>query len=102
MDYFSNDPNADAIIRMRGGMAEVKHIMIENIEKVIIVFTLLLHDFVLSTYLRKVFHGHVDTWIEQLLLDASSLFTYSIHLLLRFVLRVLGLRKGWANWAPGR
>lgn len=34
MDYFSNDPNADAITRMRGGMAEVKHIMIENIEKV--------------------------------------------------------------------
>lgn len=35
MDYFSNDPNADAITRMRGGMAEVKHIMIENIEKVL-------------------------------------------------------------------
>lgn len=35
MDYFSNDPNADAVTRVRGGMAEVKHIMIENIEKVL-------------------------------------------------------------------
>jgi Regulated-SNARE-like domain len=34
MDYFSNDPNADTINRVRGGVAEVKNIMIENIEKV--------------------------------------------------------------------
>ncbi|CAD7704069.1 unnamed protein product [Ostreobium quekettii] len=35
MDYFTNDPNADAITRARGGIAEVKNIMIENIEKVL-------------------------------------------------------------------
>ncbi|CAD7698204.1 unnamed protein product [Ostreobium quekettii] len=35
MDYFSNDPNADAITRARGGIAEVKNVMIENIEKVL-------------------------------------------------------------------
>lgn len=35
MDYFSNDPNADAITRVRGGIAEVKNVMIENIEKVL-------------------------------------------------------------------
>ncbi len=34
MDYFSNDPNADTINRVRGGINEVKNIMIENIEKV--------------------------------------------------------------------
>lgn len=34
MRYFANDPNADAINRVRGGVAEVKNIMVENIEKV--------------------------------------------------------------------
>ena len=34
MQYFANDPNADAINRVRGGVAEVKNIMVENIEKV--------------------------------------------------------------------
>lgn len=35
MDYFANNPNADAISRVRGGIADVKNIMIENIEKVL-------------------------------------------------------------------
>lgn len=35
MDYFSNDPNADTITRVKGGIAEVKNVMIENIEKVL-------------------------------------------------------------------
>ncbi|DBA72146.1 TPA: hypothetical protein ACH3X2_010868 [Trebouxia sp. C0005] len=35
MRYFANDPNADAINRVRGGVAEVKNIMVENIEKVL-------------------------------------------------------------------
>ncbi|KAL3130802.1 hypothetical protein ABBQ38_000139 [Trebouxia sp. C0009 RCD-2024] len=35
MRYFVNDPNADAINRVRGGVAEVKNIMVENIEKVL-------------------------------------------------------------------
>ena len=34
MRYFVNDPNADTINRVRGGVAEVKNIMVENIEKV--------------------------------------------------------------------
>lgn len=34
MRYFVNDPNADAINRVRGDVAEVKNIMVENIEKV--------------------------------------------------------------------
>lgn len=34
MEYFSQDSNADTINRVRGGVAEVKNIMIENIEKV--------------------------------------------------------------------
>lgn len=34
MHYFATDPNADAISRVRGGVAEVKNIMVENIEKV--------------------------------------------------------------------
>lgn len=35
MEYFSNNPNADAINRVRGGIADVKNVMIENIEKVL-------------------------------------------------------------------
>lgn len=34
MRYFVSDPNADTINRVRGGVAEVKDIMVENIEKV--------------------------------------------------------------------
>ena len=34
MRYFVSDPNADTINRVRGGVAEVKNIMVENIEKV--------------------------------------------------------------------
>lgn len=33
-DYFSHDPSADAINRTRAAVADVKNIMIENIEKV--------------------------------------------------------------------
>ena len=40
MQYFANDPNADAINRVRGGVAEVKNIMVENIEKVILLTTI--------------------------------------------------------------
>eukprot|EP00201_Polytomella_parva_P021360 CAMPEP_0175048192 /NCGR_PEP_ID=MMETSP0052_2-20121109/6037_1 /TAXON_ID=51329 ORGANISM="Polytomella parva, Strain SAG 63-3" /NCGR_SAMPLE_ID=MMETSP0052_2 /ASSEMBLY_ACC=CAM_ASM_000194 /LENGTH=187 /DNA_ID=CAMNT_0016312197 /DNA_START=95 /DNA_END=655 /DNA_ORIENTATION=+ len=35
MRYFSNDPNADIINKMKGDIAEVKNVMIENIEKVL-------------------------------------------------------------------
>eukprot|EP00210_Caulerpa_lentillifera_P004058 g3871.t1 len=35
MEYFSNNPNADAINRVRGGIADVKNVMIENMEKII-------------------------------------------------------------------
>jgi vesicle-associated membrane protein 7 len=35
MEYFSNDPKADTISRVRGEIMEVKHIMIENVEKVL-------------------------------------------------------------------
>lgn len=39
MHYFVNDPNADTINRVRGGVAEVKNIMVENIEKVHMCFS---------------------------------------------------------------
>eukprot|EP00262_Sarcandra_glabra_P021691 TRINITY_DN9289_c0_g1_i1.p1 TRINITY_DN9289_c0_g1~~TRINITY_DN9289_c0_g1_i1.p1 ORF type:complete len:221 (+),score=22.51 TRINITY_DN9289_c0_g1_i1:69-731(+) len=35
MDYYSNDPNADRINRMRGEMSQVRNVMIENIDKVL-------------------------------------------------------------------
>lgn len=35
MAYYSNDPKADAINRVRGEIMEVKNIMIENVEKVL-------------------------------------------------------------------
>ncbi|KAF3774097.1 Vesicle-associated membrane protein 713 [Nymphaea thermarum] len=35
MDYYSNDPNADRINRMRGEMNQVRNVMIENIDKVL-------------------------------------------------------------------
>eukprot|EP00878_Enallax_costatus_P029701 GHUV01032243.1.p4 GENE.GHUV01032243.1~~GHUV01032243.1.p4 ORF type:complete len:101 (+),score=28.54 GHUV01032243.1:854-1156(+) len=35
MDYFSNDPSADVVNRVRGEITQVKDIMIENIEKVL-------------------------------------------------------------------
>ena len=34
MDYWNHDPGADAINRVRGAVADVKSVMIENIEKV--------------------------------------------------------------------
>ena len=34
MDYWNHDPSADAINRVRGAVADVKSVMIENIEKV--------------------------------------------------------------------
>lgn len=34
MHYWSHDPSADAINRVRGAVADVKSVMIENIEKV--------------------------------------------------------------------
>jgi hypothetical protein len=33
MDYWNHDPSADAINRVRGAVADVKSVMIENIEK---------------------------------------------------------------------
>ncbi|XP_073283529.1 vesicle-associated membrane protein 711-like [Primulina huaijiensis] len=35
MDFFSNDPNADRINRLRGEMSQVRNVMIENIDKVL-------------------------------------------------------------------
>ncbi|EEC74190.1 hypothetical protein OsI_09329 [Oryza sativa Indica Group] len=35
MDYYSNDPNADRISRMRGEMDQVRNVMIDNIDKVL-------------------------------------------------------------------
>ncbi|KAI3454217.1 hypothetical protein Pfo_010880 [Paulownia fortunei] len=35
MDYYSNDPNADRINRLRGEMSQVRSVMIENIDKVL-------------------------------------------------------------------
>uniref|UniRef100_A0A453PYT6 Uncharacterized protein n=1 Tax=Aegilops tauschii subsp. strangulata TaxID=200361 RepID=A0A453PYT6_AEGTS len=35
MDYYSNDPNADCITRMKGEMDQVRSIMIDNIDKVL-------------------------------------------------------------------
>ncbi|CAA0829342.1 Vesicle-associated membrane protein 713 [Striga hermonthica] len=35
MEYFSNDPNADRINRLRGEMSQVRNVMIENIDKVL-------------------------------------------------------------------
>jgi hypothetical protein len=35
MEYFSSDPKADTISRVRGEIMEVKSIMIENVEKVL-------------------------------------------------------------------
>ena len=34
MEYYSRDEKADTINRVRGGISEVKNVMIENIEKV--------------------------------------------------------------------
>ncbi|OAY66776.1 vesicle-associated membrane protein 711-like [Ananas comosus] len=35
MDYYSNDPNADRVNRIRGEMSQVRNVMIENIDKVL-------------------------------------------------------------------
>jgi vesicle-associated membrane protein 7 len=35
MEYFSSNPNADTINRVRGEIAEVKSVMVENIDKVL-------------------------------------------------------------------
>ncbi|KAK7330060.1 hypothetical protein VNO77_24245 [Canavalia gladiata] len=35
MDYFSNDPNADRLNRLKGEMTQVRTVMIDNIEKVL-------------------------------------------------------------------
>ncbi|PNT69382.1 hypothetical protein BRADI_3g54480v3 [Brachypodium distachyon] len=35
MDYYSNDPNADSINRMKGEMDQVRSVMIDNIDKVL-------------------------------------------------------------------
>jgi vesicle-associated membrane protein 7 len=35
MDYFNSNPQADTLNRVRGEIAEVKNIMVENIEKVL-------------------------------------------------------------------
>ncbi|KAJ8434967.1 hypothetical protein Cgig2_027810 [Carnegiea gigantea] len=35
MDYFSNDPNADRLNRLKGEMSQVRNVMIENIDKVL-------------------------------------------------------------------
>ncbi|KNA09025.1 hypothetical protein SOVF_157460 [Spinacia oleracea] len=35
MDYYSNDPNADRLNRLKGEMSQVRTVMIENIDKVL-------------------------------------------------------------------
>ncbi|KAF5938380.1 hypothetical protein HYC85_022639 [Camellia sinensis] len=35
MEYYSNDPNADRINRLKGEMSQVRNVMIENIDKVL-------------------------------------------------------------------
>lgn len=35
IEYYSNDPNADRINRLRGEMSQVRNVMIENIDKVL-------------------------------------------------------------------
>lgn len=35
MEYFTNDPNADRINRMKGEISQVRNVMIENIDKVL-------------------------------------------------------------------
>ncbi|KAH7436744.1 hypothetical protein KP509_05G034000 [Ceratopteris richardii] len=35
MDYYSNDPNADIINRMKGDIKQVQNVMLENIDKVL-------------------------------------------------------------------
>ncbi|XP_021738867.1 vesicle-associated membrane protein 711-like isoform X2 [Chenopodium quinoa] len=35
MDYYSSDPNADRINRLRGEMDQVRNVMVENIDKVL-------------------------------------------------------------------
>lgn len=35
MEYYSNDPNADKINRMKGEISQVRNVMIENIDKVL-------------------------------------------------------------------
>jgi vesicle-associated membrane protein 7 len=35
MDYFSTNPNSDAITRVKGEMSEVRQVMVENIDKVL-------------------------------------------------------------------
>ncbi|KNA07034.1 hypothetical protein SOVF_175620 [Spinacia oleracea] len=35
MEYYSSDPNADIINRLRGEMSQVKNVMIQNIDKVL-------------------------------------------------------------------
>jgi len=35
MEYFSSDPNADRINRLKGEMSQVRNVMIENIDKVL-------------------------------------------------------------------
>ncbi|WOL05111.1 hypothetical protein Cni_G13834 [Canna indica] len=35
MDYYSNDPNADRMNRIKGEMSQVRNVMIENIDKVL-------------------------------------------------------------------
>ncbi|GLJ43208.1 hypothetical protein SUGI_0897020 [Cryptomeria japonica] len=35
IDYYSNDPNADKINRIRGEMSQVRNVMVENIDKVL-------------------------------------------------------------------
>ncbi|XP_010241581.1 PREDICTED: vesicle-associated membrane protein 711-like [Nelumbo nucifera] len=35
MDYYSNDPNADRINRLKGEMSQVRNVMLENIDKVL-------------------------------------------------------------------
>ncbi|KAL4179844.1 hypothetical protein AMTRI_Chr13g89280 [Amborella trichopoda] len=35
IEYYSNDPNADRINRIRGEMSQVRNVMIENIDKVL-------------------------------------------------------------------
>ena len=43
MDYWNHDPGADAINRVRGAVADVKSVMIENIEKARVEHDLMIH-----------------------------------------------------------
>ena len=76
MRYFANDPNADAINRVRGGVAEVKNIMVENIEKVC---SLMSFHILLSTAQKAHTIHQICCWGMQLSTVACSLSITCYH-----------------------